>query len=63
MKAPCDKAMDKAVRASRILMKRPVVVVPNDIVADVLAASIGTSKPFPSSDLIGKVPCENAPTQ
>jgi chromosome segregation ATPase len=63
MKALCDKAMDKVVRAGRILMKRHVVVVPNDIVADVLVASIRTSKPFPSSDPIGKVPCENAPTQ
>jgi hypothetical protein len=38
MKAMCDKAMDKAVRAGRILMRRPGVVVPEDIVADVLAA-------------------------
>jgi hypothetical protein len=36
MKAWCDKAMDKAVRTDRILMKRPGVVEPDDIVADVL---------------------------
>jgi chromosome segregation ATPase len=35
MKAWCDKAMDKAVRAGRILMKRPDIVVPDDIVDDV----------------------------
>jgi hypothetical protein len=63
MKAMCDKAMAKAVRAGRILMKRPRVVVPDDIVADVLAASAGVSKPSPSGDPAGKVPCENAPAQ
>jgi hypothetical protein len=59
----CDKAMDKHVRAGRILMKRPGVVVPEDIVADVLAGSAGMSKPSPSGDPVGKVPCENAPAQ
>jgi hypothetical protein len=63
MKAMCDKSMDKAVRAGRILMKRPGVVVPEDIVADVLAASSGVSKPSSSSDPAGKVPCKNAPAQ
>jgi hypothetical protein len=63
MKAMCDKAMDKAVRAGRILMKGPGVVVLEDIVADVLVASVGTSKPSPSGDPAGKVPCENAPAQ
>jgi uncharacterized protein (DUF3084 family) len=38
MKAMCDKAMDKVVRVGQILMRRPGVVVPEDIVADVLAA-------------------------
>jgi hypothetical protein len=38
MKALCDKAMDKAICAGWILMKRPSVVVPNDIAADVVAA-------------------------
>jgi chromosome segregation ATPase len=63
MKAMCDKAMDKVVRAGRILMKRPGVVVPEDIVVDVLAASTSVSKPSSSSDPTSKVPYENAPAQ
>jgi hypothetical protein len=61
MKAMCDKEMDKDVCAGRVLMKRPGVVVLEDIVPDMLAASAGMSKPCPSSDPAGKVPCENAP--
>jgi hypothetical protein len=63
MKALCDKAMDKVVRADRMLMKRPSIVVHDDIVADVLAASVGMSKPSPSDDLADKVPCGDAPAQ
>jgi hypothetical protein len=63
MKEMCDKAMDKAVRAGRILTKRPGVVVPEDIVADVLAASAGVSKPSSSGDPASKVSYENAPVQ
>jgi hypothetical protein len=63
MKAMCDKAMNKAVRAGQILMKRPGVVVPKDIVADVLAAFADMSKPSPSGDPAGKVPCDNAIAQ
>jgi hypothetical protein len=33
LKAQRDKAMDKAILAGRILMRRPVVIVPDDIVA------------------------------
>ena len=44
-------------------MKTPSVVVPDDIVADVLAVSVGTSKPSPSGDPAGKVPCGGAPAQ
>jgi hypothetical protein len=40
-----DKAMDKAIRAGRILMRRPGVVVPDDIVADVNAAPDSSSRP------------------
>jgi hypothetical protein len=40
--------MDKAVRAGRILMRRPGVVVPDDIVADVKAAPDATSRPSSS---------------
>jgi hypothetical protein len=35
LRAQRDKAMDKAIRAGRILMRRPGVVVPDDIRADV----------------------------
>jgi hypothetical protein len=63
MKALCNKAMDKAVRASRILMKRSSVVVPDDIAADVLAASVDKSKSSSSSDPADKVPCGDAPAQ
>jgi capsid protein len=63
MKALCDKAMDKVVRDDRILMKRHGVVVSDDIVADMLAASAGTSKSSPSGDPVDKVPCGDAPAQ
>jgi hypothetical protein len=45
LKAQRDKAMDKAVRAGRILMRRPGVVVPEDIVADVKAVPDVASRP------------------
>jgi hypothetical protein len=45
LKAQRDKAMDKAIRAGRILIRRPGVVVPNDIVADVKAAPDASSHP------------------
>jgi hypothetical protein len=38
LKAQRDKAMDKVVRVGQILMRRPSVVVPDDIVADVKVA-------------------------
>ena len=37
--------MDKAIRARQILMRRPGVVVPDDIVADVKAAPDAASRP------------------
>jgi hypothetical protein len=40
--------MDKAIRAGRILMRRPDVVVPDDIVADVKAAPNVSSRPSSS---------------
>jgi hypothetical protein len=61
MKAWCDKVMDKAVRAGRMLMKRPGVVVPDDIVANVLATSANSSNPSASGDPADKVPYEDAP--
>jgi hypothetical protein len=63
MKAMCDKVMDKAVRAGRILMKRPSVLVPEYIVADVLATSTGARKPSSSGNPVGEVPYKNAPAQ
>jgi hypothetical protein len=40
--------MDKAIRAGRILIRRPGIVVPNDIVADVKAAPDASSRPSSS---------------
>jgi hypothetical protein len=37
--------MDKAIRVGRILMRRPGVVVPDDIVADVKATPDALSRP------------------
>jgi hypothetical protein len=48
LKAQCDKAMDKVIRVGRILMRRPGVVVPKDIVADVKAAPDASSRPSSS---------------
>jgi hypothetical protein len=45
LRAQRDKAMDKAIRAGRILMWRPDVVVPDYIVADVNAAPDSSSRP------------------
>jgi septal ring factor EnvC (AmiA/AmiB activator) len=48
LKAQRDRAMDKAIRAGRILMRRPGVVVPEDIRADVNAAPDSSSRPSSS---------------
>jgi hypothetical protein len=48
LKSQRDKAMDKAIRAGRILMRRPGVVVPDDIVVDVKAAPDASSRPSSS---------------
>jgi hypothetical protein len=48
LKAQSDKDMDKVVRAGRILMRRPGVVVPDDIVVDVKAAPDASSRPSSS---------------
>jgi hypothetical protein len=48
LKTQHDKAMDKAIRAGRILMRRSGVVVPDDIVADVKAAPNASSRPSSS---------------
>jgi septal ring factor EnvC (AmiA/AmiB activator) len=44
LKAQRDKAMDKAIRAGRILMRRPGVTDPEDIRADVNAAPDSSSR-------------------
>jgi hypothetical protein len=61
MNAMCDKAMDKVVRAGRILMRRPSVVVPEDIVADVLAVPDVVSRPSSSVTPAAGASCKNAP--
>jgi septal ring factor EnvC (AmiA/AmiB activator) len=49
LRAQHDRAMDKAIRAGRILMRRPGVVVPEDIRADVNAAPDSSSRPSSST--------------
>jgi hypothetical protein len=48
LKAQRDKAMDKAIRAGQILMRRPGVIVPDDKIADVNAAPDSSSRPSSS---------------
>jgi chromosome segregation ATPase len=50
LRAQRDRAMDKAIRAGRILMRRPGVIVPDDIRADVNAAPDSSSRPSSSVD-------------
>jgi hypothetical protein len=45
LKAQRDKAMDKAIRAGRILMRRPNLIVLDDRVTDVKAAPDSSSRP------------------
>ena len=61
MKAMCDKAMDKAVRVGQILMRRSGVMVPKDILADVLAAPAVVSRPSSSATPAAEASCKNAP--
>jgi hypothetical protein len=61
MKVMCDKAMDKAIHAERILMRRPDVVVPEDIVVDVLVAPAVVSRPSSSATHVAEASCKNAP--
>jgi hypothetical protein len=48
LRAQRDRAMDKAIRVGRILMRRPGVVVPDDIVADVNDVPDSSSHPSSS---------------
>jgi hypothetical protein len=63
MKAMCDKAMDKVVHVGQILMRRPRVVVPEDIVADVVAAPDAASRPSSSAAPAIDASCKNATAQ
>jgi hypothetical protein len=63
LKAICDKAMDKDVHAGQILMRRPGVVVPDDIVADVLATPTVVSQPSSFATPATDASCKNAPAQ
>jgi hypothetical protein len=49
LKASRDKAMVKVIRDGQLLMKKPDVVVPKDIVTDVLSVS-GVAAKVPPSD-------------
>jgi hypothetical protein len=48
LKTQRDRAMDKAIRAGLILMRRPGVMVPDNIVADVKATPDAASRPSSS---------------
>jgi hypothetical protein len=63
MKVMCDKAMDKVVYAGRILMRRSGVVVPEDIVVDVLAAPTVVSQPSSSATPAAEASYKNVPAQ
>jgi hypothetical protein len=58
LKAQRDKAMDIAIRAGWILMRRPGVVVPDDIVVDVKAALDAASCPSSSVASVKELPAK-----
>jgi hypothetical protein len=62
LKAQRDKAMDKAIRTGRILMRRPGVVVSDDIVADVKAAPDAESRPSSSVAPVKDTVCKDVST-
>ena len=62
LKAQRDRAMDKAVRVGRILMSRPSVVVPDDIVADFKVAPDVASRPSSSVALAKDTVCKDTST-
>jgi hypothetical protein len=55
--------MDKVVRAGWILMRRPGVVVPEDIITDVFAAPAVVSRPSSYTAPAAETSCKNAPAQ
>jgi hypothetical protein len=48
LKAQRDKAMDKVIHARRILMRRPSVMVPDDVVTNVMVTPDAASRPSSS---------------
>jgi hypothetical protein len=60
MKEMCGKAMDKDVRAEWILMRRPGILVPEDIVADVLVTPAVASRPSSAATPAAEASCKNA---
>jgi hypothetical protein len=63
LRAQRDKAMDKAIRVGQILMRRPGVVVPDDIVANVKAAPDASSRPSSSIAPTEKIANRDVPMQ
>jgi chromosome segregation ATPase len=63
LKAQRDRAMDKSVRAGWILMRRPGVVVPDDIIADVMAAPDAASRPSSSVAPAKETACRDTSAQ
>jgi hypothetical protein len=63
LKAQRDRAMDKAVRAGWILMRRPGVVVSDDIVANVKAVHDAKSRPSSSVAPTKDTFCKDVSTQ
>jgi hypothetical protein len=55
--------MDKAVRAGRILMRRPGVVVSDDIITDVMATLDVTSRPSSSVAPAKETACRDTSAQ
>jgi hypothetical protein len=55
--------MDKVVRAGRILMRRPGIAVPDDIVADVKAAPDAASRPSSSVAPVEDIASEDVSMQ
>jgi hypothetical protein len=62
LKAQRDRAMDKVVRAGQILMRRPGVMVPYDIITDVMAAPDAASCPSSSVARAKDAACRDTST-
>jgi lipopolysaccharide biosynthesis regulator YciM len=62
LKVQRDRGMDKAVRAGQILMRRPSVIVPDDIVADVKVALDAANRPSSSIAPAKEAICKDTST-